>query len=361
MKKSTRKVMCRNVQIGGGAPVSIQSMTNTDTHDVEATLEQIKALENAGCQIIRIAVSDEGSIDAFRRIRERTDMPLVADIQFDYRMAIAAVEAGADKIRINPGNIGSIGRVKAVADACRARNIPIRVGVNSGSVEKDILEKYGGVTAEGLAESAMRYVELLEELDFEDIVVSVKASDVRLNYETNMILSEMTDHPIHIGVTESGDPERGSIKSAAGLGALLLSGTGDTIRVSLTGDPVKEIPAAREILKCTGYLDSGIDVVSCPTCSRCRTDLPGITGRIMAHVNRIEPQLIAKGLPKITLAVMGCAVNGPGEASGADLGAACGDKKGVIFRKGEIIGTVPESEIEETLIRELEAMIERKE
>ncbi len=357
MKKKTRSVMCRDVRIGGGAPVSIQSMTNTDTHDVKATLDQIKRLEAAGCQIIRIAVSDDSSIDAFRQIRKGTDMPLVADIQFDYRMAVAAVEAGADKIRINPGNIGSPERIRAVADACRARGIPVRVGVNSGSVEKDILARYGGVTAEGLAESAMRSVKLLEDQDFDDIVISAKASNVGLNYRTYLLLSEMTDYPLHIGVTESGDPERGSIKSAAGLGALLLAGVGDTIRVSLTGDPVCEIPVAREILKCTGCLESGIDVVSCPTCSRCRTDLPGITERIMKHVRELEPELIARGAPKIRLAVMGCAVNGPGEASGADLGVACGDRKGLIFKKGQIIRSVPEAEIEQTLIRELETFV----
>ena len=354
MRKKTNRVLCRDVAIGGGAPVSIQSMTNTDTRDVEATLAQIEALQAAGCRIVRIAVSDEAGAEAFGAIRKRTDMPLVADIQFDYRMAIASIEKGADKIRINPGNIGSRDRVKAVVDAAKARHIPIRVGVNSGSVEKDILAKHGGVTPEGLAESAMRSVKILEDLDFYDIVISAKASDVTANYQTYLHLSEMTDHPLHIGVTESGDPERGSIKSAAGLGALLLAGVGDTMRVSLTGDPVKEIPVAREILKCTGNLNSGINVVSCPTCSRCRTDLPGITERVMKHVREAEPRLIEQGLPMITLAIMGCAVNGPGEASGADIGVACGNKKGLLFRKGEILGSVPEEEIEQALMGELE-------
>lgn len=358
MKKTTQKVMCRDVAIGGGAPVSIQSMTNTDTRDVQATLEQIRRLEEAGCAIVRIAVSDEQGAEAFGEIRRHTEMPLVADIQFDYRMALAAIEKGADKVRFNPGNIGSRERVQAIVDAAKARRIPIRVGVNSGSVEKDILQKYGGVTPEGLAESAMRSVRLLEEMDFQDIVVSAKASDVTANYRTYLALSEMTDHPLHIGVTESGDPERGSIKSAAGLGALLLAGVGDTMRVSLTGDPVKEIPVAREILKCTGHLDSGINVVSCPTCSRCKTDLPGITERIMARVREWEPELIRKNLPMITLAVMGCAVNGPGEASGADIGVACGNKKGLLFRKGEILGSVPEEEIEAALVMELAKLVE---
>ncbi len=356
-RKKTNRVMCRDVAIGGDAPVSIQSMTNTDTRDVKGTLEQIRRLQEAGCRIVRIAVSDDQGAEAFGEIRKGTDMPLVADIQFDYRMAIASIEQGADKIRINPGNIGSRDRVKAVVDAAKARHIPIRVGVNSGSVEKDILKKHGGVTPEGLAESAMRSVKILEDLDFYDIVVSAKASDVVANYQTYLHLSEMTEHPLHIGVTESGDPERGSIKSAAGLGAILLAGVGDTMRVSLTGDPVKEIPVAREILKCTGRLNSGINVVSCPTCSRCKTDLPGITERIMKHVREEEPRLIERGLPMITLAIMGCAVNGPGEASGADIGVACGNRKGLLFRKGEILGSVPEDEIEEALTRELEKLI----
>lgn len=357
MRKKTNRVMCRDVAIGGGEPVSIQSMTNTDTADADATLAQIARLKAAGCQIVRIAVSDDRGAESFREIRRRTDMPLVADIQFDYRMALAAIENGADKIRINPGNIGSGDRVRAVVNAAKARHIPIRVGVNSGSVEKDILRKYGGVTPQGLAESAMRSVKILEDLDFYDIVISAKASDVTANYQTYLHLSEMTDHPLHIGVTESGDPERGSIKSAAGLGALLLAGVGDTMRVSLTGDPVKEIPVAMEILKCTGHRNSGINVVSCPTCSRCRTDLPGITERIMKHVRDMEPQVMEKGLPMITLAIMGCAVNGPGEASGADIGVACGNRKGLLFRHGGVLGSVPEEQIEEALMREMEKMI----
>ena len=342
--------MCRDVQIGGDAPVSIQSMTNTPTEDVAATLLQINALKEAGCRIIRIAVSNERELDAFREIREKTEMPLVADIQFDYRLAVGCAERGADKIRINPGNIGSQERVLAVVEACRKRQIPIRVGVNSGSVEKDILQKYGSVTPRGLAESAMRNVKLLEDLDFGEIVVSAKASDVRKNYETYRILSEMTDHPLHIGVTESGERTRGSVRSAAGLGALLLEGIGDTMRVSLSGDPVKEIPVAREILKCTGHLNSGINFVSCPTCSRCHTDLPGIADRIVKRIDQIEPELILQGCPELTVALMGCAVNGPGEASGADIGAACGNGKAVIFEKGMIKNTVSEEEIEEALV-----------
>lgn len=353
MRKKTRPVACRHLQIGGDAPVSIQSMTNTPTEDVEATLSQIRALEEAGCEIVRIAVSSEREADAFLEIRKKTELPLVADIQFDYRLAVACAERGADKIRINPGNIGSIDRVQAVVDACRRQRIPIRVGVNSGSVEKDILKKYGGVTPEGLAESALRNVRLLEDLDFGEIVISAKASDVQKNFETYRILSEKTDHPLHIGVTESGDPQRGSIKSAAGLGALLLQGIGDTVRVSLAGDPVREIPVAREILKCTGGLDSGVNLVSCPTCSRCRTDLPGIVQRVVQRIDLLEPELVRRRCPRITVAVMGCAVNGQGEASEADIGAACGVGKALIFEKGEIVGNVPEAEIEEVLIEGL--------
>lgn len=358
MRKITRQVMCRDVAIGGGAPVSIQSMTNTDTRDVEATLAQINALKMAGCQIVRLAVPDNEAAEAFGKIRKRTEMPLVADIHFDYRLAVAAIENGADKVRINPGNIGSEDRVKAVIDAAKARRIPVRIGVNSGSIEKDILAKYGGPHAEGMVESVMRKVYLVESMGFEDIVISVKASDVVLNYQTYVKMSEATDYPLHIGVTESGDVTRGTVKSSVGLGALLIAGIGDTLRVSLTGDPVNEIPVAREILKCTGHFKSGINLVSCPTCARCRTDLPGISDRLMKRLAPLEAQLIKDEKPQITLAVMGCAVNGPGEASHADIGVACGIGKGVIFRKGEIICTVKEDEIEDILYREMAALAE---
>ncbi len=350
--------MCRTLPIGGGAPVSIQSMTNTDTHDIQGTLQQISELEEAGCELVRIAVSDMSAAEAFGEIRRKTDMPLSADIQFDYRLAVAAAEKGADKIRINPGNIGSTENIRAVVNAARKRNIPIRVGVNSGSVEKDILEKYGGVTPEGLAESAMRNVRLLEDLDFGEIVISAKASDAVKNLQTYRILSEMTDYPLHIGVTESGDPGRGSIKSAVGLGALLMDGIGDTMRVSLTGDPVREIPVAREILKSAGQLDSGINLVSCPTCSRCKTDLPGITERLLHVIEAEEPDYIRRRLPMITVAVMGCAVNGPGEASGADVGVACGDGKGLLFRDGAILRSVPEKEIESAVTEAIRQIAE---
>lgn len=356
-RKKTKAVMCRDVPIGGGNPISVQSMTNTDTRDVEATLMQIKRLQEAGCQIVRLAVPDMNAAEAFGRIRARTDMPLVADIHFDYRLAVAAIENGADKVRINPGNIGSEERVRAVIDAARQRGIPVRIGVNSGSIERDILARYGGPCAEGLVESALRKIRLVEGMDFDDIVVSVKASDVVMNYQAYVMMSEKTDYPLHIGVTESGDVRRGTVKSSAGLGALLLMGIGDTMRVSLTGDPVAEIPVARELLKCTGNLDAGINLVSCPTCSRCRTDMPAITDRLMQKLEKLEADMIQKNLPKVNLAVMGCAVNGPGEASHADLGVACGDGKGVIFKKGSIIATVPEADIESRLLEELKLMI----
>ena len=359
-RKLTRQVICRNVPIGGGAPVSIQSMTNTHTDDVKATLDQVKRLQEAGCDIVRISVPDTACAEAFGEIRKETDMPLVADIHFDYRLALAAIRNGADKVRINPGNIGSEDRVRQVIDAAGAAGIPVRIGVNSGSIEKDILQKYQGPCADGLVESAVRNVRLVESMGFRDIVVSIKASDVRMNYEASRKFSEISDCPLHIGVTESGDVQRGTVKSSAGIGALLLSGVGDTIRVSLTGDPVAEIPVAREILKCTGCLDTGINLISCPTCSRCRTDTPAITERLMKRLEPLENLMAEKSIPGISLAVMGCAVNGPGEASHADLGVACGDGKGVIFSRGKIICTVGESEIEDALIKEIYKRIETK-
>ena len=348
-RTKTKQILCRDIPIGGGAPVTIQSMTNTDTRNVKATLEQIHRLREAGCQIVRIAVPDTEAAEAFREIRKQTDVPLVADIHFDYRLAIAAIENGADKVRINPGNIGSEECVRKIVEAAKERHIPIRIGVNSGSVEQELLQKYHGPCAEALVESAMRKIRMLESMDFFDMVVSVKASDVRMNYQAYLQISEQTAYPLHIGVTESGDVTRGTVKSSAGLGALLLAGIGDTLRVSLTGDPVNEIPVARELLKCTELLDAGINLVSCPTCSRCKTNLPVITERLMKSLEPLEAKMIQQNLPKINLAVMGCAVNGPGEASHADLGVACGDGKGVVFEKGKILCSVPESEIETTL------------
>lgn len=359
MRRKSRRVMCGGLPIGDGAPVSIQSMTNTDTRDIEATLKQIRQLEEAGCQIVRVSVPDREAAEAFREIRKKTDIPLVADIHFDYRLAVEAIRAGADKVRINPGNIGGEDGVRAVTDAARKRRIPVRIGVNSGSIEKDILKKYGGPCAEGLVESALRNTELVEKMGLEDIVLSVKSSDVVMNYRAYLLLAERIDYPLHIGVTESGTPSTGIIKSSVGLGALLLAGIGDTIRVSLTADPVREIPVAREILKNTGNFDGGIDFVSCPTCSRCRTDLTAIADEITFRLGGIENEMLKKGMPKVKVAVMGCAVNGPGEASDADFGIACGDGKGVFFRNGHVEGTVDEADMADRIVSEVRRLAEK--
>ena len=344
----TKKIMCGNVAIGGGAPVSIQSMTNVNTADVEAAKAQIRRLQDAGCEIIRLAVPDMEAAAAFKELKKFASVPLVADIHFDYRLALAAIENGADKIRINPGNIGDRENVRKVAEAAKAAGIPIRVGVNSGSLEKDILEKNGGPTAEGLAESALRNVELLEDMGFNDIIISLKSSNVKMNYEAYKIVSAQSDYPLHIGVTEAGTLARGKVKSAAGIGALLLNGIGDTMRVSLTADPVEEVIFAKELLQSIGLRETGIDLVSCPTCGRTKVDLE----RIVADVERrLDPIQQALGDRKLKVAVMGCVVNGPGEAKDADLGVACGDGKGVLFSKGEIIKTVSENEIADEIIK----------
>lgn len=343
----TKQVFCGDVAIGGGAPVSIQSMTNTDTADIQAAGAQIRRLEEAGCQIVRLAVPDMDAARAFAELKKTAKVPLVADIHFDYRLALEAIRAGADKIRINPGNIGEKEKVRQVVDAAKAAGIPIRVGVNSGSLEKDILEKNGGPTAEGLAESALRNVELLENMGFQDIVVSLKSSNVKMNFEAYQLVASQTDYPLHIGVTEAGTLSRGKIKSAAGIGALLLSGIGDTMRVSLTADPVEEVFFAKKLLQSIGLEESGIDLVSCPTCGRTKVDLEAIVREIEEKLDS-DRNLQNK---KLKLAVMGCAVNGPGEARDADLGVACGQGKGVIFSKGDIIKTVPEQEIAAELIR----------
>ena len=341
----TDKVMIRDVAVGGGSPISIQSMTNVDSRDEKALLRQIKELEEAGCEIIRISVPDMEALDTFREVRKKTESPLVADIHFDYRLAVGAIEAGADKVRINPGNIGSEERVRAVVDAAKARHIPIRVGVNSGSLEKDILEKYGKVTAEGLAESALRNVKLLEDMDFGDIVISIKSSDVRMTYDAYRIAAEKTTHPFHVGITEAGTLRRGQVKSATGIGALLLAGIGDTIRVSLTSDPVNEVYFARDILEAIGERKPKFDIVSCPTCGRTKIDLEPL-------VDEVERRLdCEEGLPEgLRIAVMGCVVNGPGEAREADFGVCGGDKEGLIIRRGEIVKKVPEEDLAEELM-----------
>lgn len=340
MKKS---VKVGHKVIGGGAPVSIQSMCNTKTADVKGSLEQIRRLEEAGCEIIRLTVADMDSAAAFREIRRKARIPVVADIHFDYRLAIAAMDAGADKIRINPGNIGSGEKVKAVVDKAKQCHVPIRVGVNSGSLEREILQKYGRVTAEGLAESALRNVRLLENYDFDDIVISLKSSDVQMNYDAYRIVDSACDRPLHIGVTEAGTPSMGKVKSAAGIGALLLAGIGDTLRVSLTADPVEEVIFAKSLLEAVGIRKSRVEIVSCPTCGRTQVDLE----RIAESVERRAADLRGP----IKIAVMGCAVNGPGEARGADIGVACGRGEGLIFKGGKVIKKVNEEEIAEELYR----------
>jgi len=350
----TKKVYCGDVAIGGGAPVSIQSMTNTDTRNVSATMDQIFRLQEAGCQIVRLAVPDLEAAEAFGRIKKAAKVPLVADIHFDYRLALESIRQGADKIRINPGNIGDRDRVLQVVRAAAERQIPIRIGVNSGSLEKDILEKYQGVSAQGLADSALRNVRMVEEMGFDDIVVSLKASNVRLNQDAHQLVAASTDHPLHIGITESGTVTSGRIKSAIGIGALLLAGIGDTMRVSLTGDPVSEVLLAKEILQVVGLRGSGINLVSCPTCGRTQVDLEKIAREVEEKSKRIALDREEKGLPSLTVAVMGCAVNGPGEARSADVGVACGTGKGVLFKRGEIIKTVSEEDIVAELLKAVE-------
>lgn len=346
---SVKSVTVRNVKIGGGAPVSVQSMCNREAHDFEGICAQIRELSHAGCDIVRLAVPDIEAAEVFAKVRKETEMSLVADIHFDYRLAIAAIEAGADKIRINPGNIGDENRVREVVRAASERNIPIRVGVNSGSLEKDIAAKYGGVTAEGLAESALRNLAVIEDMGYDNLVVSLKSSDVKMNYDAHRIVAERTEHPIHIGITEAGTLRRGKVKSAVGIGALLLAGVGDTMRVSLTANPVEEVRFAVEILETLGLRKPAFDLVSCPTCGRTKIDLEGLAEEVENRLSAVRG--IRSGLK---IAVMGCVVNGPGEAAGADYGVAGGDGKGVIFRKGEVIKTVSEEELADELFKVIE-------
>ncbi len=346
MARLSKEINIGGVIIGGGKPIAIQSMTNTKTEDVKATVAQIKALEEAGCDIIRCAVPTMEAALALKDIKSKINIPLVADIHFDYKLAIAAIENGADKIRINPGNIGSEDRVRAVVEKAKERNIPIRVGVNSGSLEKDILEKYGHVTAEGIVESALLKVKMIEKFDYDNIVISIKSSDVLLSVKAHELIADKTPYPLHVGITESGTVYTGSIKSAVGLGIILYEGIGDTIRVSLTGDPVKEIDAAKEILKALKLRKSGIEIVSCPTCGRTQIDLIGLAEKVQELVKNYDYN--------IKVAVMGCVVNGPGEAKEADLGIAGGAGCGLIFKKGEIIKKVPEEDLLGALKYELD-------
>ena len=344
-REHTKTVQIGNRVIGGGNPVLIQSMTNTRTEDVEATVAQIHRLEAAGCEIIRCTVPNQEAAQAIGEIKKQIAIPLVADIHFDYKMAIAAMENGADKIRINPGNIGGKEKVAQVVQAARERNIPIRVGVNSGSLEKELIEKYGGVTAAGIVESALDKVGMIEELGYDNLVISIKSSDVLMCIKAHEILAEKTNYPLHVGITESGTLTSGNIKSGIGLGVILYQGIGDTVRVSLTGDPAEEIKSAKLILRTLGLRKGGIEVVSCPTCGRTKIDLIGLA-------NRVE-KMVADIPLDIKVAVMGCAVNGPGEAKEADIGIAGGIGEGLLIKKGEIVRKVPEQELLSVLREEL--------
>ena len=344
----SKQLQVGNVLLGGGAPVAIQSMCNTRTDDVAATVAQIRALEDAGCEIIRVAVPDMAAAAAIGEIKKNIRIPLVADIHFDYKLALRCAEEGIDKIRINPGNIGSHDRVRAVADACRERNIPIRIGVNGGSLEKELLAKYGGVTPQALVESAMGHVHLLNECNFDDICISVKCSRVDVNMQAYRMLAEQTDYPLHLGVTEAGTPSMGVIKSAIGIGGLLCLGIGDTLRVSLTADPVEEIYAARKILAAAGVRQTGPNLISCPTCGRTKYDMIPIA-------NEVERRLQSCTKP-IPVAVMGCVVNAPGEAAAADVGIAGGQGEGLVFRKGEILYKVPQEKLVDALMEEIDKL-----
>ena len=347
MRMLTKEVSIGNVKIGGKNPIAIQSMTNTKTEDVTATVAQILELEKAGCDIIRCAVPTMEAAKALKDIKEEIHIPLVADIHFDYRLAMASVENGADKIRINPGNIGSPERIQTVVDCCREKNIPIRVGVNSGSLEKDLVAKYHGVTAEGIVESACQKVGMIEKFGYDNLVVSIKSSDVMMSIKAHELAAKKLPYPLHVGITESGTVYTGSIKSAVGLGCILYQGIGDTIRVSLTGDPVQEIYAAKTILKSLGLKKGGISVVSCPTCGRTQIDLISLASKVEEMVKKYDHL-------DIKVAVMGCVVNGPGEAKEADLGIAGGIGEGLLIKKGEILRKVPEEELLNALKYELD-------
>ena len=351
-RDETKVVQIGKRQIGGGNPILIQSMCNTKTEDVKATVEQILALEHAGCDIIRVAVPTMEAAAALTDIKRQIHIPLVADIHFDYRLAIAAIECGADKIRINPGNIGSRERIQAVVDKAKEYGVPIRVGVNSGSLEKPLVEKYDGVTAEGLVESALDKVALIEQMGYDNLVISIKSSDVMMCVKAHELIAKKTHYPLHVGITEAGTVIAGNIKSAVGLGLILSQGIGDTIRVSLTGSPLEEIKSAKLVLKTLGLRRGGVEVVSCPTCGRTQIDLIGLANQV---------ETLVQGYPlDIKVAVMGCVVNGPGEAKEADLGVAGGIGEGLLIRKGEIVKKLPESELLPALKAELDRMVEEK-
>ncbi|MEE1003215.1 MAG: flavodoxin-dependent (E)-4-hydroxy-3-methylbut-2-enyl-diphosphate synthase [Acutalibacteraceae bacterium] len=344
----TKQVNIGNIAIGNGNPIAIQSMLNIPAGHIEGNVKQAVELEKAGCEIIRTAVPDLSSVKLIDAIKNAVSIPVVADIHFDYRIALECAEAGVDKIRINPGNIGDDDRVKQVADKCNQKNIPIRIGVNSGSVEKNILAKYGGVTADALVESALYHTKLLEKFDFDNIVISMKASNVKLMFDAYKKAAETVNYPLHLGVTEAGTKYKGIIKSAAGIGGLILNGIGDTIRVSLTDNPIEEIKAAKDILKAVGQKSGGVNIVSCPTCGRTKIDLIGLANKVEKALENCNKN--------ITVAVMGCVVNGPGEAKEADIGIAGGDGCGIIFKKGEILRKVEEKDLFGELMKEIEGM-----
>ena len=347
-RKNTKKIQVGRIEIGGSAPISVQSMTTTDTRDVKATIQQVLELENAGCDIVRIAIFDEKCVNTIKEIKRETDIPLVADIHFDHRLALASIENGIDKLRINPGNIGNRNAVKRVVDAAKERNIPIRIGVNAGSLSSHIINKFGN-TPLGMVESAMEHVAILESMGYDRIVISLKASNVIKTVEAYRLISQRVDYPLHLGITEAGTYLSGTVKSSIGLGILLAEGIGDTIRVSLTASPVEEVKVGREILKALGLKASGVEIISCPTCGRCNIDLFNLTERLQDELRDVKQPL--------KVAVMGCVVNGPGEAREADIGIAGGQGKVALFKKGRIIGTVPEEKALEVLLSEIREMI----
>ena len=344
-RRKTRTVRVGNLNIGGDSPISVQSMTTTDTRDAKATISQIHRLEEVGCDLVRVAVVDMDAAKNIANIKKEINIPIVADIHFDHRLALEAVKSQVDGIRINPSNIGSLAKTKEVVSACKDNNIPIRIGVNGGSLEKDLLNQYGGPVAEAMVESAMRHVRILEDLDFHDIVISLKNSDVIRSIEAYRLMSKTVDYPLHLGITEAGGIKRGTIKSAIGVGSLLADGIGDTIRISLTGDPTEEIPVAKETLRSLDLLNDKIKIVSCPTCGRCNINLIDLASEVEEKISSIDKD--------ITVAIMGCAVNGPGEAREADIGIAGGDKVGLLFKKGEIIRKIPQETIVDTLLEEI--------
>ncbi|MCZ6555338.1 MAG: flavodoxin-dependent (E)-4-hydroxy-3-methylbut-2-enyl-diphosphate synthase [Candidatus Dadabacteria bacterium] len=351
MERNTRQIELGGIKIGGGAPITVQSMTKTDTRDIPGTVAQIKSLEKAGCDIVRLAVPDMDAAKSLGEIKKQTNIPIISDIHFDYKLALEAVKQGVDGMRINPGNIGSKYRIKAVVDAVRERGIPIRIGVNSGSLEKDILKKHGSPTAEALAESAFRHVEILEDLDFRDIKISVKSTDVKKMIASYRILAERCEYPLHLGVTEAGTYEMGTIKSSIGIGTLLADGIGDTIRVSLTGDPVDEVIVGFNILRSLGLRRNGIELISCPGCGRLEIDL-------MKLVKDVEDRITDINLPRpIKVAILGCVVNGPGEASEADIGIAGGKGKGMLYKDGKLVRSFKEDQIVDELVKELKTFV----